>query len=348
MIYSLKKRLFMARGFAAALLLGFALAGPAAHAGDELQPVKILDPRWSWPNGYELVDVADAQGFFKKHGLKVEWISVPLDQYTTALSAGITDFAPYADYAYFINVKDKGLDVREVVASSLLINPDAAGDGLFVPESSPIKSAAELKGKKVGMEGLSWSSAWFTLDYLGKQGVTKEDVAYVAVPQSQLENVLLSGDIDAAYFFPPGDAVLRKKGGFRQLFALSDLSGRKIVRGGSMAKNSLIEEKPELVRGYVAAIAEAADWANAHPAEVIKLGIERKRIEPEIAPYVYTNDGKGDYSVLRWAEHGVQNPEDIAFWLDLVERQGVVPKGKFNVDELYTDAFNPYAAAKAN
>lgn len=335
---------------AAAISLALTMAAPlsAARADDALQPVKILDPRWSWPNGYELVDVADAQGFFKKHGLQVEWISVPLDQYTTALSAGITDFAPYADYAYFINVKDKGLDVREVVASSLEINPDTAGDGLLVPESSPIKSAAELKGKKVGMEGLSWSSAWFTLDYLGKQGVTKDDVAYVAVPQSQLENVLLSGDIDAAYFFPPGDAVLRKKGGFRQLFKLSDLSGRRIIRGGSMAKNSLIEEKPELVRGYVAAIAEAADWANAHPAEVIKLGIERKRIDPEIAPFVYTKDGKGDYSVLKWPEHGLQSAEDIQFWLDLVERQGVVPKGKFKVEELYTDAFNPYAPAQSN
>jgi len=332
-------RALRATVFAAVTLTGLS-AGASAK---DLLDVRIIDsPQLPWSNGWELIDVADAKGFFKEEGINLVRVQLPPDQYTSAIDAKLTDVAAYADYAYFINVRDKGLKVKEIVASSLLIDPAIAGDGLFVPEGSPIKAPEDLKGKTVGMTNLSWSSSWFTLDFLGKKGLAKDDVTYIAVPPPQQEQALLAGDINAVYAFGPLDAQLKKKGGYRQLFKLSDLSGRRIVRGGTMAREDWIAENPETVRRYVAAIAKAADWANENGAEVVKIGVERGRLDPNLAAWVYTNDGKGDFSVLKWATHGLQNKEDIAFWLDLVERQGIVPKGKHKVEDLYTDEFNPY------
>ena len=34
--------------------------------------------------------------------------------------------------------------------------------------------------------------------------------------------------------------------------------------------------------------------------------------------------------------------------IELDERQGIVPKGKFKVEDLYTDEFNPYATKPTN
>jgi ABC-type nitrate/sulfonate/bicarbonate transport system substrate-binding protein len=48
-----------------------------------------------------------------------------------------------------------------------------------------------------------------------------------------------------------------------------------------MASEKLIAEHPDLVRAYVSAISEAADWANAHPAEVIQLGLDKGRLDPQ-------------------------------------------------------------------
>jgi ABC-type nitrate/sulfonate/bicarbonate transport system substrate-binding protein len=338
---------------------GILLAGMASVAATQLSTtaradvkplkVRIIDsPQLPWSNGFELIDVADAKGFFKAEGIDLERVQLPPDQYTVAIDAGRTDFAPYADYAYFINVRDKGIPVREVVASSLLIDAAINGDGLFVPEKSPIRSPEDLKGKKVGMTNLSWSSAWFTLDFLGKKGLGKDDVSYLPIPPAQQEQTLLRGDIDALYAFGPLDAQLRRKASYRQLFKLSDLSGRPIIRGGSMAKEDFIQKNPETVRRYVTAIAKAADWANHHGAEVVQIGIDRGRLDKDLAPYVYTIDGKGDYSVLKWSEHGLQNDADVQFWLDLVERQGIVPKGKHKVADLYTDEFNPFARKATN
>ncbi len=338
-----RSRLRAALAATAITLAGLAAASLPARA-EELQEIKLISsPTLPWTVGWELIAVAEQKGFFKDEGLKVTWVPLPPEQYTTAIDAGIVDFAAYADYAYFINVKDKGLDVKEVAATSLLIDPAIGGDGLFVPEASPIKSAADLKGKTIGMTNLSWSSAWFTLDYLGSKGIKKDDVTYIAVPPAQQEQLLLRGDIDALYAFGPLDAQLKQKGGYRQLFKLSDLSGRRIVRGGTMAKSEFIAQHPDIVKKYVAAVAKAADWANAHPAEVVQIQVDTGHVDPKLAPWIYTNDGKGDYSVLRWAEHALQNDEDVAFWLALDERQGIVPPGKLKVADLYTNEFNPFA-----
>jgi ABC-type nitrate/sulfonate/bicarbonate transport system substrate-binding protein len=341
------RRLTSGARFAMRTALLAAFAATALHStasAEDLLDVRVIDsPQLPWANGFELIDVADAKGFFKEAGVNLVRVPLPPDQYTSAIDAKLTDVAPYADYVYFINVRDKGLKVKEIVASSLLIAPDIGGDGLFVPEKSPITKPEDLKGKTIGMTNLSWSSAWFTLDFLGKKGITKDDVTYLAVPPPQQEQSLLSDELQALYAFGPLDAQLKKKGGYRQLFKLSDLSGRPIIRGGTMAREDWLEQNPEAARRYVAAIAKAADWANENGAEVIKIGVERGRLDPDLAPWVYTNDGKGDYSVLKWSQHGLQNKEDLAFWLDLAERQDIVPKGKHKVEDLYTDAFNPYA-----
>jgi len=310
----------------------------------ELLDVRVIDSaQLPWANGFELIDVADAKGFFKEAGVNLVRVALPPDQYTSAIDARLTDVAPYADYAYFINIRDKGLKVKEIVASSLLIDPKIGGDGLFVPQASPIKQPEDLKGKTVGMTNLSWSSSWFTLDFLAKKGLTKADVTYVAVPPPQQEQSLLANELQAVYAFGPLDAQLKKKGGYRQLFKLSDLSGRTIIRGGTMAREDWLKQNPEAARRYVAAIAKAADWANEHGDEVVKIGADRGRLDPQLAPWVYTIDGKGDYSVLKWSVHGLQKKEDVAFWLDLVERQGIVPKGKHKVEDLFTDEFNSFA-----
>jgi ABC-type nitrate/sulfonate/bicarbonate transport system substrate-binding protein len=102
-----------------------------------------------------------------------------------------------------------------------------------------------------------------------------------------------------------------------------------LTRGGTMASDKFIAEHPDLVRAYVSAIADAADWANAHPADVIKLGLDKGRLDSKYLPDLYTKNGKTDYSGLRWARHGLNNEQDLAFWLQLVEHAGIVPAGKF-------------------
>ena len=320
-----------------------ALGGPAR--ADDLKTVNIFVPtnNTDWKTGYELIEVADAHGFFAKHGIKPNFTNLPWDQYTVALDSGSLDFAPFADYAYFINVFDKGLKAHEVVSSTLPFNPQLAGDGLEVLADGPIKTAADMKGKRIGTAYPSFSGVWFAMDWLTKHGVTKDDVTIVPIPQAQLQQVLDAGGIDAIIAYEPLNLQLNRSGRYRQLFSTADIAGRFVLRGGTMASDKFIAEHPDLVKGYVSAIAEAADWANDHPAEVVKLGVDRGKLDPQYLPQIYNREGKEDYSKLRWATHALNDEADIAFWLKLVEDADIVPKNKYKPSDFYTNAFNPFA-----
>jgi hypothetical protein len=164
---------------------------PKAGASD-LKTLRIFFPPLDigWSVGFELIELADARGIFAKNGVRAERAVVPWDQYTVALDTGALDLAPFADYAYFINVYDKGLKAKEIVSSTLPFNPLSHGDGLVVLADGPIKTPQDLKGKRIGTQYPSFSGGWFALDWLTKRGVTKDDVSVVPVPEAQLEQVL--------------------------------------------------------------------------------------------------------------------------------------------------------------
>jgi ABC-type nitrate/sulfonate/bicarbonate transport system substrate-binding protein len=241
----MSRRGFVRAAAFAAVVLAAGAEAIAPSAADELKTVKIFYPPldFGWTSGYELIEVANAQGYFKNHGLDAQLAVVPWDQYTVALDSGALDFTPFADYAYFINVLDKGLKAKEVVLSTLPFIPEAAGEGLVVRGDGPVKTPADLKGKKIGTQWPSFSGVWFALDWLSKHGVSKDDDTIVPVPQAQLQQVLDQGGVDAIIAYAPTNIDLTRKG-YRQLFSVADL-----------------------VRAYVSAISEAADWANAHPNE---------------------------------------------------------------------------------
>jgi hypothetical protein len=77
------------RGFAraaafAAIVLAAGAKAITPGAVEELKTVKIFYPPldFGWTSGYELIEVANAQGYFKKHGLDAQLAVVPWDQYT--------------------------------------------------------------------------------------------------------------------------------------------------------------------------------------------------------------------------------------------------------------------------
>ena len=220
-----------------------------------------------------------------------------------ALDSGALDFAPFADYAYFINALDKGLKAKEVVSSTLPFIPEAAGEGLIVKGDGPIKTAEDLKGKKIGTQWPSFSGV-VRARLAFKHGVTKDDVTIAPVPQAQLQQVLDQGGVDAIIAYAPTNINLTRKG-YRQLFSVADVAGRFVTRGGTMASEKFIAEHPDLVRAYVASISRRPT-GRTRIREVIQLGVDKGRLDPQYLPDLYTKNGSKDYSVLHWAPHGTQ------------------------------------------
>ena len=96
----------------------------------------------------------------------------------------------------------RGLDLR-IVAAGLRYHGSGEGAGIWVKKGSPIKSAADLKGKKLGVYSLG--SAGITLirialaDVHGLNvAVRGGDLEFVEMPAPALPAALASGRIDAA------------------------------------------------------------------------------------------------------------------------------------------------------
>jgi ABC-type nitrate/sulfonate/bicarbonate transport system substrate-binding protein len=323
---------------------GLSLAGVAkphiAHAAG-LIPIRMMDT----PGRYASVEtmyVAQHKGFLRAEGLELDLISLQ-QQAAWGFNSRMIDFTASADYIYIVNILDKGLRSVQIVSSVPNLDPRRANDGLFVREDSPILGPADLRGKRIAMTSVWFSCAWFILEYISRAGLTLDDVDYLVVPAKQQEQVLAGGHVDAVFAFSPVDAALRRTGGYRQLFSTADLAGRRIARGSTMVREAYARENPDVLRRYVAAIANTIEWANRNQDEVVQIGIENGRLDPKLAPYVYTRDGKGDYSVLTWPEHGLHKADDLAYWLDLAERHDVVARGSLRPANVYTNAFNPYA-----
>lgn len=329
------------------LLMGAAAAspgvfGPSVARSANLIPLRIMGSGNGW-SASEIVIIAEEFGFFRKEGLRLDLIILPAERLTIALEGGITDFIPNAYYIYFINIRDKGMKARQVVSTTPYLDPRLPSGGLFVREDSPIRVAADLRGKTIGVTVLQFASAWFTLAYALKAGLKRDDLNLTAIPGPLHQQVLTSGDVDAVYTSGAVEATLTRKGGFRKLFATTDIVDRRISLGSTIVKQDFMRANPDIVRRYVAAIGNTIEWANRNQDEIFHYAIKTGKVNPALAPFLYTPKGEGDYSVLRWPDHGLQNRDDVKFWIELSEKIGIAKAGRFEPDDIFTDRFNSYA-----
>jgi NitT/TauT family transport system substrate-binding protein len=60
-----------------------------------------------------------------------------------------------------------------------------------------------LKGKKIGVKGISNFSHLFTLKALEKVGLSKAEVQFVDVPADNTSQAIEKGEIDAGHTYSP-------------------------------------------------------------------------------------------------------------------------------------------------
>src|ERR1700682_5424230 len=123
-----------------AAFLTFAVFSSTANA----QKIKV----GYWTSGVSLGfgSTLEQMKFLEKQGLDVEWIKFgDVNAPTRAIVSNAIDVAFGASTAGALSIAADGVPVKIFLATQL------AEVQFVVPEASPIKSLAELRGKKVGM-----------------------------------------------------------------------------------------------------------------------------------------------------------------------------------------------------
>jgi putative hydroxymethylpyrimidine transport system substrate-binding protein len=170
------------------VVLAFALcvlAAPA-HAADKL--TVLLD--WFVNPDHAPLVVAKEGGFFDRAGLDVELVA-PSDPSAPPrlVAAGKADIAVTYQPDLMLNVQE-GLMLSRI--GTLVETPLNC---LIVLDSGPIKTLADLKGRKIGYSVASLQSAYIN-EYLKSAGLTEKDVTLVNV-NFNLVTALMAGQVDA-------------------------------------------------------------------------------------------------------------------------------------------------------
>ncbi|MER7822903.1 MULTISPECIES: ABC transporter substrate-binding protein [unclassified Streptomyces] len=214
--------------------------------------------------------------------------------------------------------------------------------GYYVLEDSPIRSARDLLGKKVGMNTLGAHSQAVLDIYLSRNGLAKADSAKVeslVVPPVNTDQVLRQKQIDVGVL----GGILRDKavaaGGIRPLFSDFDLLG-KFSAGSYVMTERFIKQNPDTARTFVTGVAKAIEWARTTPREEV---IAR---QTEIVKKRGRNE---DTATLQyWRSYGVAEQggriEDKEFqlWLDWLGERGDIKQGQLKPADLYTNEFNGF------
>jgi len=242
-----------------ALLALAILALPPAHA-EEL--VRI-----GFQKGGGLALMMKKQGTLERalapRGVAVKWIEFPAGpQLLEALNAGSVDFGSTGAPPPIFS-QAAGADLVYVAAEP----PPVAGEAIIVKGDSPIRSVADLRGRKVAFQRGSGAHL-LLVAALGRAGLGIRDVQAVYLPPSEARAAFEAGAIDAWVIWDPYLAAAQHV--YRPR-VIADRSGLLPSYGFYLASRKLVERAPATLSAILEEFAAAGQWANTHQKEMIAM-----------------------------------------------------------------------------
>ncbi|ACM20017.1 aliphatic sulfonates ABC transporter, periplasmic substrate-binding protein [Geotalea daltonii FRC-32] len=195
-----------------------------------------------------------------------------------SFAAGQQDVGFLGDTPAIIG-KSAGIDTRIIGLTST--GPKALA--VVVPRKSTIKSARDLKGKKVAVVKGSYAHHLLVL-VLQKGGLTINDIELINLSQADSTTALLSGNIDAAAIWEPVITKLESQGAVR---VLADGSGIKKGLLVIIATDNLVSKNREQVKALLKAYQRGAKFIKTNPREAARLIANDVNLTPELLLKVF-------------------------------------------------------------
>jgi NitT/TauT family transport system substrate-binding protein len=312
-----------------ALLAVVALNG-CTTAHQKLRVGKAISEAFS----FVPLDVGMETGIFKRHGLDIQEFdfsgSAKLQQALTANSIDI-GLGSGPELA-FIAKGVPALGVAALADAPLLLT-------LSVEKNGPIKTIADLKGKRVSVSTVGSLTEWLVQELSRKQGWGTDGIKTIAVGDdaaqvSALKTHQVDGivtDVAAAYRLQDaGDTrILVRFGTIVKDFHIHIIYARK----------SLIDKNPEAVRAFLAGWFESVAYMRQHKDKTVEISARVMGVSPVIASKVY------DEMMPAFNPTGKFNPKALDVLKRSFVEMGILPTQP-DMSKLVTEKFLPARSAK--
>ena len=240
--------------------LGAALLLPAFGAVGRARAAVPL--RIGYQKSGSLVIVRQQNGL-KALPAAVEWVEFtsgpPIME---ALNAGAIDFCSTGDTPP-IFAQAAGADVIYVGGQPIV----GANSAILVRQDSPIRTLADLRGKRVAYTKGS-SAHNFVVQALASVGMKPADIQSVFLQPSDAGAAFRNGSLDAWAVWDPFYAMAAADPGVR---VLTTAEGVAPTNSFFLARRAFADQNPALVLAVLDAINVAAAWVRGHPEELAEI-----------------------------------------------------------------------------
>lgn len=271
---------------------------------------------------YGTLIVLEASGALEKRlgpqGVSVEWVEFPAGpQLLEALNGGSIDFG--------ITGEAPPVFAQAAGVPFVYVGVDRAapkGEAILVAKDSPIRTVADLKGKRVAFNRGS-NVHYLLIAALEKAGLKFTDIEPRYLAPADGRAAFAGGSVDAWVIWDPylaaGEAATHAR-------VLADATGLARNPQFYLASAAFAKSSPELVRAVLAETGRTDGWAEKHQAEVAALLAPRTGLPLDVLHVALARLG---YGVGPITPDVVASQQHIA---DTFFRAGVLPK-KISVRE---------------
>ncbi|RKR29898.1 ABC transporter substrate-binding protein [Arthrobacter oryzae] len=247
-----------------------ATGSPAADTGS-MPTVKLMvggiDKQIYLP--YQL---AQQLGYYQKYGVKVELSTesqggVGAEE---AMASGQVDMAG-AWYIHTVDFQAKGKAVTNLVQLS-----GAPGERIMCSPKANVHSAADLKGKTVGVTDLGSGTDELTQFIASKAGLSKSDYHTLAVGSGATAIAAIQrGSADCVMTTQPTVGALENKNLAVSAIDLATADGAKAALGGEspaaglLAQSDWVKTHEDAAQKVVNALVDTMHWISSHSAQDI-------------------------------------------------------------------------------
>lgn len=222
--------------------------------------------------------VAQQEGLFKAHGVNVEFIpSASAAERDQVVAAGQADALINEIVSTILYNKDK--TQVQIVRFARSASKEDPMYRILASGKSGITNAEGLKGIPIGI------SQGTVIDYitdrlLQAEGLSKDDIKKIPVPKIGDRMALLgTGELKAATLPDPLASLAIEQGA---KVILDDTSHPELGYSTIAFRKPFIDQNPEAVKGFLAAIEEATTQINQNPEKWSNLLTEQKLVPASI------------------------------------------------------------------
>ncbi|MFF5289218.1 ABC transporter substrate-binding protein [Paractinoplanes globisporus] len=257
--------------------------------------------------------VADQQGFFTKNGLEVKLTAT---QNSAALIPAVGKQFDLVTVTPPSLLQAAAQGLKPILVSAQNVENSTDKRNSYLIGGPGITSVAALKGKTIGVPGMSGNLYEGAVIMLDKAGIKKTDVKFLPVPFADMAGGLKTGTIQAAATIFPFNNQLLGQGG-TDLGSPTDVAGdgSESLSAGWVASAAWATANKAALDAFAKSQDDALAWMKANDAAAKQVLVKEFKLPEPVA---------ANYPVTKWVSFDAK-PEHLQPWIDPMKKVGDLP-----------------------